>query len=276
MLIDVDGTPDYLRRLLQQTLDLYCFGHRAKEYIKSSPSVEGLQNSNGLSDEERKLRVEAKNEAEKIIDSLIELGAEDWIAGIEDDFLAFLEQLRGGKTAFYDVAATAMPFIFGLCVQFSRTKQVREAALRAMGPEIQGRRTLHMMSAMQHLMAIRISHSLNADRKSFKVEVIENESDTPFIATDQPLINLHGDADPTSPAPERLEFFYPLSPKRAMVFLEKDTFIPLRLSGIAVNNYNVIMAQHSHEQIFSNSKEFLESFAKIIGGIGSGNRLRSW
>jgi hypothetical protein len=61
-----------------------------------------------------------------------------------------------------------------------------------------------------------------------------------------------------------------------MVFLEKGTSIPLRIGGIAVNNYNVIMAERSHEQILSNSKEYLESFAKIIGGVGSGNRLRSW
>jgi hypothetical protein len=44
----------------------------------------------------------------------------------------------------------------------------------------------------------------------------------------------------------------------------------------AVNNYNVIMAQHSHEQIFSDSREYLDSFRSIIGGVGSGNRLRSW
>jgi hypothetical protein len=163
------------------------------------------------------------------------------------------------------------------CVPESfRTKQVREASLRVMGPEVAGRSTLHMMSVVAHLIAIRLSHNLFCERNSYKIEVMENVSDTPFIATDQPVINLHGNANPASPPPERLEFFYPLSPKRAMVFLEKNTSAQLRLGGIAVNSYNVRMAQHSHEQIFSNSQEYLESFAKIIGGVGSGNRLRSW
>jgi len=59
-----------------------------------------------------------------------------------------------------------------------------------------------------------------------------------------------------------------------MVFLEKNTSVPLEVGGISVNNYNVIMAQHSHEQIVSDSREYLESFTKIIGGVGRGNRLR--
>jgi hypothetical protein len=254
-MIEVEGTPELLRDTLHTFLDVYCLGHKVKASLKSSART---------------------REHEQALDVLIEKGAEDWLAGIEDDFLPYLEQMREGKTEFYNDLKSAGVFIFGLCVQSVRTKQVREASLRVMGPEIRGRNTLHMMSVIAHLMAIRISHSLFRDRKSFKVEIIETESDTPFITTDQPVINLHGDADPAPPPPERLEFFYPLSPKRAMVFLEKGTSIPLRIGGIAVNNYNVIMAERSHEQILSNSKEYLESFAKIIGGVGSGNRLRSW
>lgn len=251
----IEGTPEPLNEMLQTFLRIYCRGHE----IKKNPRP-----------------TEWTTEQEDALEVLIENGAENWLAVVEDEFLPFLEQMREGKTAFYDSFKTAGVFILGLCVQFARTKQVRETCLRVMGPEVEGRSTLHMMSAVAHLMAIRISDSLFRDRGSLKVEIIENDSDTPFITTDQPVINLHGDANPESEAPKRLEFFYPLSPRRAMVLLEKNTSMSLRLGDISVSNYNVIMAARSHEQIFSDSKEYLESFAKIIGDVGSGNRLRSW
>ena len=256
-MIEVEGTPERLKELLYRLLDLYCFGHK----IKNSLAASAVPNSDAVVRE---------------LDAFIERGAEDWLAGVETDFVPFLERLREGNTAFYDDPKEAMVFIFGLCVQFSRTKQVREAALSVIGQEVDGRSVLHMMSVMAHLIAIRASHSLFCDRKSFKVAVIENESDTPFITTDQPVINLHGNANPASAPPERLEFLYPVSPIRAMLFLEKGTSIQLKIGGISVNNYNVLMAQHSHEQILANSKEYLESFSKVIAGVGSGNRLRSW
>jgi hypothetical protein len=255
VMIEVEGTPEPIKDVLQKFLDVYCLGHKVKGSLKPSART---------------------REQEEALDVLIETGAENWLAAIEDAFLPFLEQMREGKTEFYNDPRSAGVFIFGLCVQFTRTKQVREAALRVTGSEIAGRKTLHLVSAVAPLMAIRLSYSLFSDRKSFKVEVIENESDTPFITTDQPVINLCGNPSPKLKPPEQLEFFYPLSPERAMVFLEKNTSMQLSVGGIAVDSHNVTLAQHSHEQIFSNSRDYLEVFRKIIAGVGSGNRLRTW
>lgn len=159
VMIEVKGMPESLRDVLQRFLNLYRLGHKVKECLNPSAWT---------------------SELEQELDVLIEKGAEDWLAGVEDAFLPFLEQMREGKTEFYHDYKAAMVFIFGLCVQSARTKQVREACLRVMGSEIAGRNTLHMMSVVAHLMAIRLSHNLFCDRKSFKVEVIENESDTPI------------------------------------------------------------------------------------------------
>jgi hypothetical protein len=251
----IEEAPEPLKGVLQKFMGLYCFGQRIKENSKSP----------------------AWNpEHEQLIDVLIETGAEDWLSGVEEMFLPFLEQLRDGKAEFYKDYKSAGALLLGLCVQFTRTKQARETSLRVMGQEIRGRNTHHMMSALAFLVAIRLSYNLFSDRESFKVGIIENESDAPFITTDQPVINMHGDVKADGVPPDEFELFYPLSPKRAMVFLKKETSVQLEIGAIAANSYNVTMAQHSHEQIFSNSKEYLESFAKIIGGTGSGNRLRSW
>jgi len=36
------------------------------------------------------------------------------------------------------------------------------------------------------------------------------------------------------------------------------------ISVIAVNNYNVLMVENSHEQVFSNSEEYLNSIKSVV------------
>ncbi len=251
----IDDSPERVKIVLQKFMRLYCIGHEIKAIEKEQPSW--------------------SDERQALLDILIETGSEDWHAKVESEFLPFLKQMREGKIEFYQDWKLATAFLFGLCVQFTRTKQAREAALRVMGNDVQGRKTLHIMSVLSSLIAIRLSYNLLLERKSFKVEIVENESETPFITTDQPVINMRGDVKADGVPPDDFELFYPLSPMRAMVFLKKETSIQLRIGAIAADSYNVMAAQHSHEQIFSNSWEYLESFSKVIGGVGRGNRLRS-
>jgi hypothetical protein len=58
--------------------------------------------------------------------------------------------------------------------------------------------------------------------------------------------------------PERLELFYPLSPKRAMALLELATERSTVLSMNEVQQFNEMVAWNSHEQVFSNSGVYLE------------------
>jgi hypothetical protein len=252
----IDDAPEHLKIILQKFMKMYCIGHQIKAIEKK--------------------RASWSSEREALLDTFIETGSEDWHTKVEEGFLPFLNQMREGKIDFYQDWKLATMFLFGLCAQFTRTKQSREAALRVMGDEVKGRRTVNMMSVLASLVAIRLSYGLLLERKSFKVEIVENESNTPFITTDQPVINMRGDMKAVGVPPDEFELFYPVSPKRAMAFLKKETTVPLTISAIAADAYNVMAAQHSHEQIFCNSQEYLETFSKVIGGVGSGNRLCSW
>lgn len=251
----IDDAPEHLKIILQKFMQMYCIGHEIKKREKTQPAW--------------------NDEREALLDSFIETGSEDWHTKIEEGFLPFLNQMREGRTDFYQDWKLATIFLFGLCAQFTRTKQSREAALRVMGEEVKGRRTVNMMSVLASLVAIRLSYGLLLERKSFKVEIVENESKTPFITTDQPVINMRGDMKAEGVPPDDFELFYPLSPKRAMIFLKKETAVPLTIGAIATDSYNVMAAQHSHEQVFSDSQEYLQSLSKVIRGVGSGNRLRS-
>jgi Protein of unknown function (DUF4238) len=71
------------------------------------------------------------------------------------------------------------------------------------------------------MCAVTMGGSFFVSRRQFKILLIDNHTSVPFITSDQPIINML--ANPTGFAvPERVEFYYPLSPTRAMLYLEKD------------------------------------------------------
>jgi len=210
-----------------------------------------------------------------IIEELIESAGEDYHQAIEDSFLPFIRAMLKGETNFYADARYAAVFLHGMCVQFTRTKQARETALTYLGPTFKGLDTRRVLSALSYHIAINLSYNLYVDREKFKVVLLHNTTDTPFITADQPLINLHAPSSPyIDTAPDEFELFYPLSPRKAMLFVESHTHVNPSISAIAVNNYNVLMVQNSHEQVFSDSEEYLITFKNVVGGTGRGGRLR--
>jgi hypothetical protein len=192
--------------------------------------------------------------AMSLLDNLIANGGEDYHQKIEDHLLVFLQHMLAGHTDFFSDDEQAAQFLYAMCAQFTRTKRAREAAVARIGPTFHGSDVRRVMNVLSHLMAMTLGSSLFADRKRFKLVLLDNNTDIPLITADQPVINVH--ADGTVDPPQRIEFFYPLSPRKAMLLLEKDNTEP-QLTNVAVNHYNVIMAQHSYEQVFSNSETYL-------------------
>jgi hypothetical protein len=198
------------------------------------------------------------------LDKLIAEGEEDYHQRVEDDLLIFLRQMLTGSTDFYTDDEQAARFLNALCIQFMRTKQVREAAVNQIGTNFKSCDVRRMMGVLCPLMAMAVGQSLYVDRKKFKLVLLDNDTDTPFITADQPIINLQ--ATHTGKPPEELELFYPLSPRKAMLLLESSSKRSEFLLGAAsVNNYNMMMVKNSHQQVFSNSKGYLNSIKCVVG-----------
>lgn len=99
--------------------------------------------------------------------------------------------------------------------------------------------------------------SWDIDRDKFKLVLLDNDTSTPFITADQPTVNLQ--AGHNQEAPYRFELFYPLSPKQAMLLLETSSnHGNFPLGELSVNAYNMMIAESSYEQKFSNSEEYLD------------------
>jgi hypothetical protein len=209
-----------------------------------------------------------------VLNELIVNFAENYHEKIEGSLLVFLKSMLAGNTEFYLDSKQAAEFLYALSVQYTRTKRVREAALSQIGTTFNGCDTRRVWSALNHIMAMIIGERLYIDRQRFDLVLIDNQTDTPFITADQPIINLH--AAPTGEPPDKLEFFYPLSPQRAMLLVENSNKKSNQsISAVSVNSYNIRMIQNSHEQVFSNSEEYLTSIRHLVCDNPGDQRLKT-
>jgi hypothetical protein len=165
--------------------------------------------------------------------------------------------MLNGKTDFYCESGPAQEFIHAICVQYMRTKKMREAFAaieRRPVPDLALKRCSNLWTL---IAAMRVADSLYRDRNRHKIVLLDNETDIPLITGDQPIINVHATFG-SGVSPERLELFYPPSPKRAMALLELATERSTALSMNDVQQFNELIVRNSHEQVFSNSRECLD------------------
>lgn len=199
------------------------------------------------------------------LDDAIANAAEHSHKWIEDCLKRFIDCMLADNCSFYSSAKQAADFLFAICVQFTRTKQARQAAIARLGTKCKGCDAERLWNPTSQIIAMSVGESLYADRHRYKLVLVDNDTRTPFVTGDQPIINLH--AKWTGEPPNKLEFYYPLSPRKAMLLLEQGTPPPCQpLSDMAVNSYNVLMAKNAYEQMFSNSAEYLKT-VRIIRSL---------
>jgi hypothetical protein len=197
-------------------------------------------------------------EAHRTIDTLIANMDENYHTSVENTFRTYLNRMLAGDATFYDEDQHAIPFLHALSVQMLRTKAMRERIITGIsnGPFEDNDRVWPLIS---HISAVTMGGSFFLSRKQFKIVLVDNDTDVPFITSDQPIINLL--AHPTAfEVPERVEFFYPLSPTKAMLYLEKENRAHTAGTSLSIDEahaYNCMIADHSGRQIFSNSEEYL-------------------
>jgi hypothetical protein len=210
-----------------------------------------------------KLNANAPRRIREALDRIIREGEESLHQTIEDKLLVFIRKMLAGDTSFYSDNEQAAQFLHAICVQYTRTKQVREATTKLSGKTFRGCDVQRMMSVLAPLMAMAVAQSLYIDKEKFMVVLLENETDTPFITADQPVINLHHTLNGKPPL--KFEMYYPLSPTRAMLFVERGSQHDRLLGSVSINNYNVMMLKNSCEQVFSNSGDYLNSLKNVVG-----------
>ena len=191
--------------------------------------------------------------------------AEERLHGkIEESAIDHLKNMRAGDTAFYQDDKEVINFFYFLCVQYMRTKRLREAIMAAAansvpvpGLQFDMDRAWNILS---HIFATNMGWSLYAGRRTSRLVLLTNETDIPLITGDQPIINTLAPKDGTPP--NELEFYYPLSPRIGMLLTERLEIHPnerAAMTKVEVENYNGLILAAAHEQIFSDSRAMMES-----------------
>jgi hypothetical protein len=205
-------------------------------------------------------------EAMRVVETAISNLNENFHMSIENRFRPYLTAMLAGDTSFYDDFQSAMEFLYCLSVQILRTKAVKDRAIehvRGLFEDIE-----RVWPIISHMLAATMGGSFFADRRHFKIVLIDNDTQVPFITSDQQIINMLSPGG-TFDVPERVELYYPLSPTKAMLYLEKSNPAHKDNRSLSIDEahrYNCLIADHAGQQIFSNSEEYLKVIQRYIEG----------
>jgi hypothetical protein len=245
--VAIDNSPNPLKAGHQEHLEMYTRPWNLKRFVENNPDIDSKLRSFVLV----KLEEEIAN------------AEENYHNDIENAFLPLLESLRAGDASFYQRDDDVIHFLHAISTQYFRTKNVKENVVAAV--KIPNDMIRRIWSPLSHIFAVNMGSSFFRERRLHKIVLRNNVSGTPFIAGDQPIINLHATPFDNTP-PTDLEFYYPLTPTNAMFFLKESN--PMQ-SGILsspdeVRRYNILIAQNSHEQIFADSREGLQAMQEYV------------
>ena len=239
----IEKSPKVLSRGHEQLLSAFTYVHRL---LKKYPEISSTKNL----------------EVKKVVDLCLHNLEEDLHSGIELIGKKYLDCLLNKDTVFFETDGGFIDFIYYVCVQYMRTKKIKESTIESFKFSSQRSAIGKSWNILSHIFATNIGGSLYVDRKYFKLMMIENNSKEDFITGDQPVINIFSLRTPKNESPENLAFYYPISPNLAVLVIEKHFFEGMTVLSVTqqeVDSYNKAIMQCSFEQVYSQKRDTLEN-----------------
>lgn len=160
-----------------------------------------------------------------------------------------------------------MDFLYVLSLQYFRTVKMREGLSNIPG-YVPGHYPRRTAAVLNHIHATNVGAGLYRERKAYRIVFLGNVTAIPFIAGDQPVINM---LDPK--ATDDLELYYPLAPRLAMVLTKEAVNFPDRTRNVTrfeVERYNYAIYSRSDDQVYSNDQSYLRSLVRIRKDVLAG------
>lgn len=207
------------------------------------------------------------HEVRKALDIAVNNAEEILHGGIEQSAQKYLDALRNGDASFFPDDRALPNFLYYLSAQHFRTKGLKEKLFEKSYPLGTSAYLEKTWNVLNHIFAANLGWSLYAERTQHQLIILENDTGIPLLTTDQPTINIHANGD--DQPPERLAFYYPLSPHLAMLLLDEPpqdraTF-SRKLTVAEVKSYNRTMVERSYQMVFSADRQQLESIQRMAG-----------
>lgn len=182
----------------------------------------------------------------------------EWHHGIiENKAVPIMEMLRAGNSNILDNQKDKIDFCIFLGQQYMRTKKIKESRLEL--PESQAIPEDYKNCDFQKIYeALTFVYANNLGaliHDKLEMRLVRNTSNIKLITSDQPIYNLA--AKPGEEAPE-ISIYYPIDPRLA-IFARKSPNVAELDTEAQVAELNAFMASNSHELLFAQSKEDLQT-----------------
>lgn len=199
-------------------------------------------------------------QAAKMIDLLVHNFEEDFHAKIESNAVKFMEMLYRKDLSFYDKDDELIEFLFFLCQQYFRTQNI-DSRVRAAAGHLKGINVERIWSILRHTSATSVGCSLYQNRADFRPVILESTSKICFVTGDQPVINTHAVGLSLDKAPSELEFYYPLTPKLALLLTNNPDLngkVTTSAGDEEVAMYNRFIHSQAGGNVYSSERDSLE------------------
>ena len=182
---------------------------------------------------------------------------EDSHGDVEARGIQYLKMLLDYDASFLNDKEGYINFAVYLVTQFLRTRKARETVLK-IPSQINKDMVARTWPIISQMFAINIASSIYNRKSEYYLEIFENSSEVDFITSDQPVVNT---LPPEKlPQPHEVEFFYPISPKIAIRFGNKNTVPDLRCKitqACEIEKFNDMMASNAHLQLYAHKETSL-------------------
>ena len=162
-------------------------------------------------------------------------------------------------------------FLIFLGNQITRTKTFKDTIINSLSvsPEKnQGHLIDDCWWFLSLVFGYNISEKLCNDIERYQHTILVNETETPFITSDQPVANIFPNLTYKQPPRDNeTDYFYPLSPTKAYLISKSGRF----KSGISfvdevfVEQVNKEVSMGAYYHIISNNKDSLKPYQKLVG-----------
>jgi hypothetical protein len=236
------ATDAELRELNQNFVDLLQMTFRLRAQLKA------------------KLAPQVRDDIESELRRIEKTLGERYHTGIEHKCIDILDWLRRENDEFYGDPARCADFLYYLPLQYFRTAKMREA-IGGVPSGIPGHDPRRTSNIVSHIYATNVGAGLYREKKLYKIVFLRNETDIPLVTADQPVINI---LDPLKT--DDLEFYYPLSPKLAVVLTKDARKFPDKkrdMSKFEVETYNYAIFSNSRDQVYANDRFYLVALVSL-------------
>lgn len=207
---------------------------------------------------------------EKFAESTVNDMVEDIYCVDEGIATKVFEKIKDGNLDFYynptdstrnDFDNTKRSFLNFLCSQYYRTKAMKKrwesGMSAALNEEIcnglkinkDNIRLDHLSFHLFWYIEAQLTDSLY--NRNAHLTLLYNNTDIPFITSDQPIINTLAKYDDLQSKVSNLIFYYPITPQIALTVNDNNVSDRIELTVEDVNHYNQLMCDASYELLFA-------------------------